>query len=830
MKAFPTELPIDGVLDDLHVALGRSSSSVLVAAPGAGKTTRVPLSLLEAPWILGKNILMLEPRRLATRRSADYMARLLGEQCGETVGYRIRSESRVGRKTRIEVVTEGILTRMIQENPELPDIGLLIFDEYHERSIHADLGLALAIDVQQNLRDDLRILLMSATMDGAAVSSLLGNAPVLQSKGRAFPVETRYLRLPLGGNYEKKIPDIVAETLREEEGDILIFLPGRREIRNTENLILERLRGKDVLIVPLYGDLPSSEQDRALMPDGEGRRKIILSTSIAETSVTIDGVRIVIDSGVMRSSRFDPRRGMSGLVTLPVSKATADQRRGRAGRQQTGICYRLWTEQEHEGFADYPQPEILSTDLTSFAMELAQWGVTSTSSLAFLDHPPERHLEHARDLLLSLNAIRTNGQLTVHGKALAALPVHPRLAHMIIVAKGSGQGGAACDLAALLEEREISSSFDKEIDIAYRWHEFRKHSHKETRALQQAERLKRIIGSSDAWDDDPPLGWLLSLAFPERIGRKRDSARPTYQTVGGLTVRLPEASLLQREEYLVFPEVDGTVGEVRAFIAASITKEEILQSYGSSVVEEKKVAWDPKTESVRATRIARIGSVQISEHPVTLSDDEIVDAVCDGIRLLGLNCLPWDKECESFRSRSEWLRAQKLTATSWPVLNDDWLMANLGKWLASYLNGIRKKSQFATIPLMKSLKALFTYQQLRDLDRLAPVAITVPSGSSVHINYSPDGAPVLAVKLQEMFGLTESPRLADGRAGVVIHLLSPARRPLAVTQDLHSFWTNTYPEIRKQLRAEYPKHPWPEDPLKAIPTKKTVRALKKERG
>ncbi|MCX6138517.1 MAG: ATP-dependent helicase HrpB [Ignavibacteriales bacterium] len=451
MKKFGSKLPIDELLDSLNTSLGYFPACVIVAAPGAGKTTRVPIALLEAPWRSGKKIIMLEPRRLATRRSAEFMARSLGEQCGETVGYRIRSESRVTSRTKIEVVTEGILTRMIQDNPELPDVAAVIFDEFHERSIHADLGLALAIDVQRNLRNDIRIVVMSATMDAASVSSLLGTAPVLQSEGRVFPVETKYLRYPPGGQLEQRLGDIIAEAATQEEGDILVFLPGRREIRRLENHLYERMRSSDVIAVPLHGDLSSEEQDRALTPDERGRKKIILSTSIAETSVTIDGVRIVVDSGLSRSSRFDSRRGMSGLVTIPVSRATADQRRGRAGRQQPGVCYRLWTEQDHDTLPAYSQPEISSTDLAPFAMELASWGVTDTSSLAFMDPPPERHLRHAQELLRSLEALNDSGRLTPHGKEMARLQVHPRLAHMIIAATAVGDGGIACELAALLE-------------------------------------------------------------------------------------------------------------------------------------------------------------------------------------------------------------------------------------------------------------------------------------------------------------------------------------------------------------------------------------------
>jgi ATP-dependent helicase HrpB len=827
MMKFLTQLPIDSLLDTVSTSLVDAPSCLLVAAPGAGKTTRIPLALLAASWRAGKKILMLEPRRLAARRAAEYMARLLGERCGDTVGYRIRTESRVSSKTQIEVVTEGILTRMIQDNPELAETALIIFDEFHERSIHADLGLALAIDVQRHLRNDLRILVMSATMDGAAVASLLHNAPVLRSEGRIFPVDTRYLRFSVQGQIEQRIADVIQESLRQDEGDILLFLPGRREIRRLENILFERLKQNDVLIVPLYGDLPSSEQDVALLPDNRGRRKIILSTSVAETSITIDGVRIVIDSGLSRASRFDPRRGMSGLVTLPVSKATADQRRGRAGRQQPGICYRLWTEQEQEALTNFPQPEIVSSDLAPFALELASWGVADASSLSFLDPPPLPHLQQAQSLLRSLGAITAAGRLTPHGKAMAALPIHPRLAHMIISANSIGLGSMACELAALLEERENTSG-GTSLDLSATWHQYHKKPDDNARTARQVRRFKQITNCSSTNYDESAVGLLLSLAYPERIARKKESGRASYITVQGTTVRLPDSSLLGREEYLVFADVDGIAAEAKAFLAAPITKEEILRMHADAIIHEELVGWDAKSESVRASRITRIGAITFSEQQIQPDEDAVLNALCDGIRILGINCLPWDTECSSLRNRSEWLRNGNFTGEDWPNLSEAWLLNHLEEWLVPYLGGIRKRTQFAMIPLAKALKALYSYQQLRELDRLAPKALGVPSGSSVNIDYASGPLPVLAVKLQEMFGLVESPRLADGRSGVLIHLLSPARRPLAVTQDLKSFWITIYPEIRKQMRADYPKHPWPEDPLTAKPTKKTNRALRKE--
>ena len=826
MVKFTTQLPIDSLLDAVSTTLAESSSCVLVAAPGAGKTTRVPLALLDAPWRAGKKILMLEPRRIAARRAAEYVARLLGERCGDTVGYRIRNESRVSSMTQIEVVTEGILTRMIQDNPELPETALIIFDEFHERSIHADLGLALTVDVQRHLRNDLRILVMSATMDGAAVSSLLHNAPVLNSEGRTYPVDTRYLRFSVQGQIEQRIADVVQESLRQDEGDILIFLPGRREIHRLENILFERLKLSDVLIVPLYGDLPPSEQDAALLPDGRGRRKIILSTSVAETSITIDGVRVVIDGGLSRASRFDPRRGMSGLVTLPVSKAIADQRRGRAGRQQPGICYRLWTEQEQTSHPDFPQPEIMSSDLAPFALELASWGVADASTLSFLDPPPLPHLQQAQSLLRSLGALTATGRLTPHGKAMAALPIHPRLAHMIISGNSIGLGSMACELAALLEERE-STSGGMNIDLSALWHQYRKNPDDNARTFRQAKRLRQITGCDSINEDESAIGLLLSLAYPERIARKKQSGRPTYITVHGTTVRLPDSSLLGREEYLVFADVDGIAAEAKAFLAAPITKEEILRMHADAITQEEIVGWDAKAESVRASRITRIGAITFTEQPIQPDDDALSKALCDGVRSLGIDSLPWDAECNSLRTRSEWLRNGNFVGDGWPNLSNAWLMEHLEEWLVPSLGGIRKKAQFAMIPLAKALKALYSYQQLRELDRLAPKTLEVPSGSIVHIDYASGTLPVLAVKLQEMFGLVDSPRLANGRSGVLIHLLSPARRPLAVTQDLKSFWTTVYPEIRKQMRAEYSKHPWPEDPLTAKPTKKTNRALRK---
>ena len=820
-------LPIESVLPALSAALSKSRSVILSAPPGAGKTTRVPIALLEADWLAGKKILMLEPRRLAARRAASYMSQQLGERVGQTVGYRIRGDAVVGKSTRIEVVTEGILTRMLHANPDLPGVGLVIFDEFHERSIHADLGLAFTLDVQKHLREDLRVLVMSATLDGVAIAQILQGAPIIESQGTLFSVETRYSRSTSDKPLEARIADVVTRALNTEEGDILVFLPGMREIRRAEEK-LQNQSLEDVVVHMLHGDLPAAVQEAALSPAPKEKRKVILSTSIAETSLTIDGVRIVVDSGLARSARFDPRRGMSGLVTIPVSHAVADQRRGRAGRQGSGVCYRLWTESEHAQLPAYPVPEIRTSDLAHLALDLALWGAPTGEGLSFLDPPPAVNLIQAQLVLRNLGAMKEDSKLTPHGRAIASLPIHPRLAHMIVLGKEMGFGATACRLAALLEEGDIGGGKgDRDIDLAshyellHRKRGFASGMHE--RILAQTRRLTELMKIEESEGENVPLGVLLALAYPERIARRRPDRAGLYQLSGGTTAALPSGSTLTRNEYLAIADVEAWAGNAKIHLAAPLAKKDLEKVFGDRITGQTKVEWSDSEKKVVSRRVRMLGAVIIDETPFEAEGGEVTRALIDGLRRNGLASLPWNKETESFRARVQWARRLVPLLQDLPDLSDDALASTLEKWLAPFLGGMWKLEHLQRLQLGEILRSQFSHHQLKELDRLAPSHLQVPSGSRIALNYTPNDNPALSVKLQELFGLTETPRVGGGAIPVTIHLLSPAARPLAVTQDLRSFWQNVYPDIRKQLRARYPKHPWPENPLAAVPTKKTIR-------
>lgn len=821
-------LPIDAVLPETLSALEDHANAVLSAEPGAGKTTRVPLALLRAPWLAGKKVIMLEPRRLAAQRAAGYMAAQIGEKPGETVGYRIRGDAALSKRTRIEVLTEGILTRFLQEDPALGGAGIVIFDEYHERSIHADLGLALTLDVQKHLRPELRILIMSATLDGLALSGLLGDAAIVKSEGRMYPVDTVYLSSIHEGRIEPLIVSTVLRALRESEGDILAFLPGQREIREAESLLLAKDLPPGVAVRTLFGDAPFEHQKAALTPSAKGTRKVILSTSIAETSLTIDGVRVVIDSGLARGPRFDPRRGMSGLVTSPVSRAVADQRRGRAGRQYPGRCYRLWTEAEHARLPDFPQPEILLADLASLALELARWGAPEGQGLCFLDPPPSAHLSQARELLAGLGALDSGGKLTTHGRAMAGLPVHPRLAHMLLKGKELGSGALACDVGALLDERDLlRGEADGDIDLASRVYVLRKgdsrHSYALERALEQARRLRDLIGVRSAHQGEERLGLLLALAYPERVAKRREGKADRYQLAGGSGALLPKGSPLSREKYLAVGEVDGIGSEVKVFSAAALTEADIREGFREQLRTGEEVYWDSRQEAVVARTVTRFGAIELS-HIQTTPGGEVAAALILGvIRQSGLGILPWTKEAISLRDRGEWLMRAGLAVSDWPDLSEARLTSTMEEWLGPYLEGIVRRRELDRLDMTRIIRSLFSFQQLQLIEKLAPTHITVPSGSRIPLDYGQGTSPVLAVRLQEMFGLGETPAVGGGKVKVLLHLLSPARRPLAVTQDLRSFWKNSYPDVRKDMRGRYPKHHWPEDPLLARPTKRAKR-------
>lgn len=772
---------------------------------------------------------MLEPRRLAARRAAEFMSLELGARIGETVGYRMRGESKVSTSTRIEVLTEGVLTRMLQHDAGLPGVALIIFDEFHERSIHADLSLAFALDVQQHLRPDLRVLIMSATLDDVRLSTILGDAPVVASQGRLFPIETRHAKFTSDKSVPARMAETILRALENHEGDVLAFLPGWREIQRTDEILHERRPPNDVVVRMLHGEASPASQNQALSPEPGGRRKIILATNIAETSLTIEGIRIVVDSGLVRTARFDQRRGMTELVTIPISRASAEQRKGRAGRQAPGVCYRLWTEAEHAQLTEYTLPEIKSADLVPLALELAQWGSPNGQNLHFIDPPSPANLGHAQGLLQNLGAVDAAGTITATGRAMAELPVHPRLAHMILRGKDLKLGSMACTLAAILEERDLFAGHkDADVDIRDRWREMRTiKTNSQNRILEQANRLRKILALRDTPEDDSKLGLLLAFAYPERIARQKAKATSRYVMVSGKQAILPPSSKMSRHEFLVIADADVRGTDVRVFLCASILKEALVEHFSGLIRSEDEVRWDPAEECVIARTATKLGAIVLSEQPLANEDTRIVSAMIDGIRSLGLHALTWEKDSISFRERNQWLFSSGLVNKPWPDLSDEVLTKSMDHWLTPFLTGIRQRSQLQKIDLVLALRFLFGRDQLRDLDRLAPSHLRLPSGTLAAVDYGPGHQPVLAVRLQELFGQIDTPRIGKGDKAVLIHLLSPAKRPLAVTQDLASFWRNTYPGIRRQLQSQYPKHVWPEDPLTAKPTSKTKKQLQR---
>jgi ATP-dependent helicase HrpB len=796
-------LPVDESLPRLKAVLAERTAAVLVAPPGAGKTTRVPLALLDAPWLKGRKIVMQEPRRLAARAAARRMAATLGEQVGETVGYRVRLDSKIGPRTRIEVVTDGLFLRLLQDDPSLENVGCVIFDELHERGLESDLAFALVRESQGALREDLRVIAMSATLDPGPVSQRLGGAPMVESAGRMFPVETRYLDREAMGRIEDTVASAVRNALAAEGGSALVFLPGVGEIRRVE----ERLAGlaANIDVVPLYGDLSPADQDRAISPSPPGRRKVVLATSIAETSLTIEGVRLVIDSGLMRVPRFSPRSGMTRLETVRVSQASADQRRGRAGRLEPGICYRLWTEESQRGLLPFTPPEILDADLAPLALELAAWGVADAATLPWLTPPPVASLLTARELLLDLGAIDQAGGITPHGRAMVRLGQHPRLAHLVIKGRELGQGRVAALLTAILGERDFLRLPPGQRDVDLR---HRVDIALTGKAPRQIAETARRIAPREAKNETPDLamtGSLLALAYPDRIGRRRAGTAGRYLLSGGRGAVLPEGDAMANEEFLVVADLDGSAQDSRIFLAAPITAREIEDLYADRIVQEEIVEW---RDSVVARRRRRLGALVLEDKPLNKPDPEKVKAaMLTGLRQRGL---PWTDELRAWRQRIAFLRQLD---QSWPDLSDAALAASLDDWLAPFVDGAARRIDFA-----EALKALVPWEQQRQLDKLAPTHIEVPSGSRIPVDYGNPAEPTLSVRLQEMFGLTDTPRIAGGKVPVTIHLLSPARRPVQVTRDLASFWKTAYRDVKAELKGRYPKHYWPDDPLIAVPT------------
>lgn len=812
------QLPVDEALPRLRAALEERNAAVLVAPPGAGKTTRVPLALLDAAWLGGRKIVMQEPRRLAARAAARRMAATLGEPVGETVGYRVRFDNKVGPRTRIEVVTDGLFLRLLQEDPSLESVGCVIFDELHERGLETDLSFALVREAQTALREDLRVVAMSATLDPGPVSARLGGATVVESAGRMFAVNTRYLDREPAGRIEDTVAAAVRRALAEETGSALVFLPGVGEIRRVE----ERLQGvaANVDVAPLYGDLSPADQDRAIAPSPPGRRKVVLATSIAETSLTIEGVRIVIDSGQMRVPKFSPRSGMTRLETVRVSQASADQRRGRAGRLEPGICYRLWPEESQRGLLPFTPPEILDADLAPLALELAAWGTSDAASLPWLTPPPAASLATARGLLADLGAIDSNGAITPHGRAMVRLGQHPRIAHLVLKGRELGQGKGAALIAAILGERDFlrlppgqrDADLRHRVDIALGGRR-----DGTLRLIQEAARRLMPRHGGDKGPDIAMTGALLALAYPDRIGRRRPGTAGRYLLSGGRGAVLPEGDPLANEEFLVVADLDGSAQESRIFLAAPITAADIEDLYADRILDEQLVHWSARDGAVQARQRRRLGALALEDKPLARPDaDRMLAAMLDGVRQLGLGALPWSDELRRWRERIGFLRRH--VGEDWPDLSDEALLSSLADWLAPYLDGASRKDHLARIDLGAALKALVPWEKQREVDRLVPTHVEVPSGSRVAIDYGNPDEPTLSVRLQEMFGLTETPRIAGGKVPLTLHLLSPARRPVQVTRDLASFWTNGYKAVKSELKGRYPRHYWPDDPLIAEPT------------
>jgi ATP-dependent helicase HrpB len=858
-------LPVDAVVPEVLAALADRGCAVLRAPPGTGKTTRVPLALLDAPWLEGRRILVLEPRRVAARAAARRLASNLGEELGHRVGYRIRQERVGGRSTRIEVVTEGVLTRLLQADPALEDVGAVIFDEFHERSITADLGLALSLDARDGLRPDLRILVMSATLDVGAVAALLGDAPVISASTVAHPVAIVWVGRP-SGRIDAAVARSVARALAEHAGDVLAFLPGAGEIHAVARMLhqdsAEALAAGSVDVIPLYGALPGPEQDAALRPAGPGRRKVVLATSIAETSLTIDGVRVVVDSGLMRVPRWDPSSGMTRLVTLPVSQAAAEQRLGRAARQGPGTGYRLWSATDHSGLPRATPPEILVADLAPLALDLAEWGVADPAQLRWIDPPPAGPLAAARSLLADLGALDHSHRITPHGREMARLGTHPRLGHLLLRARDvdrSGHAGAvlACEVAAILTEGDprrgsggggsreaagpggggarggggaggVGGGGPRDADLAGRVESARRS--RNPQLLDATRRSLRLLGlpaaalerarrSGAVAPED--VGRLLALAYPDRVGRARPGRPGHWLLRSGRGAWVPDTDPMAASPWIVAADLDGDRRDARIWLGAPMHADDVEELFGPDIVTVERSGWDARVGDVTASRERHLGAIMVHSTPMPVpADGRSVPALLEGIRTLGLGILPWTPELQRLRARVAFVGG--IEGDDWPDLGDDALLEDLEEWLTPWLAGRTRRADLARLPLGDALWARIGWARRGALDGRAPTHVTVPTGERRRVEYPPDGTPSLAVRLQELFGLRATPTVGDGRVPVQLHLLSPAGRPVQVTSDLASFWATTYPEIRGELRARYPRHAWPEDPLTAAPTSRAA--------
>lgn len=820
------DYPVLDILSELRQKLEQRQIVILQAPPGAGKSTVLPLHLLDEPWLGGKKIIMLEPRRLAARSVAMRMADLRGENAGETIGYRVRFESRVSDKTRIEVVTEGILTRMIQQDNALENTGLVIFDEFHERSLQSDLALALTLQVQQVLRNDMRLLIMSATLDGEKLSSIL-NAPIVTSLGRQHPVKVQYLGNDDATPIHQRVTRSIQKALHEQLGDILVFLPGAGEIQRTASL-LEELN-ISARVHPLYGDLPFKKQQEAITPDSRGVRKVVLATSIAETSLTIEGITVVIDCGLSRVPRFDLRSGLTRLETVRVTKDAADQRAGRAGRLGPGVCYRLWSEGLHNTLVAHRSPEILEADLASFMLELTQWGVKDVKELMWVTPPPPGAVQQALELLRQLDALDDNG-ITTRGKRMSSLPTHPRIGHMLLEGEDDKTKALAADVAALLEERDplprdSGADLSLRVEVLRKWRSGER-VNAERNVLERIERLatswRKLLKVSVSNDhvSDKQVGELVMAAYPERIARQWEKHSQRYKLFNGRVAKLPPHDPLAREPWLAIAQMDAGSGEGKIFQAAPLDENDLLKH----AAEKQNVYWDDERGMVAAKVEKKVGPLVLSSKPAPLTDDEArMKVLCSMIRQQGLKVLDWKEKLPEWQHRVMSLRVWR-PEDRWPDVSDENLLATLETWLVPFLTGISKRLELQRLDPEQVISTILPWEQHQKLDYLAPTRLEVPSGSNIRVNYFPDGrAPVMEVRLQEVFGWLETPTVNEGRIKIIMHLLSPGFKPVQVTQDLRSFWTNTYAEVRKELRTRYPRHSWPDDPF----TAKAVRGAKR---
>jgi ATP-dependent helicase HrpB len=836
-------LPIDDVLPQLRAALGSHRSVVLQAPPGAGKSTVVPLALLDEAWARGKRLIMLEPRRLAARAVAQRMAGTLRESVGQTVGYRMRLDTQVSKSTRIEVVTEGVLTRMLQSDPSLEGVAAVIFDEFHERSLQADLGLALSLDARDNLSPDLKLLMMSATLDGERVAALLGDAPIVSAQGRMFPVETRFVgknapllpdaTAPRGTQEspERVVAQIVLAALDEEPGDVLVFLPGAREIRRVQTLLGERLPGRSdaIVLLPLFGDLSASEQDAALAPAASGTRKVVLATNIAETSLTIPGVRIVVDSGLVRRSVFDPSTGMSRLETQRVSRASADQRQGRAGRVEAGVCYRAWSEGAQRSLAPFSPPEITDADLTPLALDLANWGVRDAADLRWLDAPPGAMLASARDLLAHLGALDQQGRITPHGREMATLGVHPRLAHMLLRARDLGALPMAADFAALLSERDLlRGAGSRDTDVRSRLDLFRSDRAPpgvDWGAFQRAKKTsrdlyRRLSSRREDKASGADAGVLLAFAYPDRIGRRRTGGEARYTLANGRGAHFADTQSLGRQDLIVAVDLDDRERDARILLAAPLARADLETHFADQLVRAESVEWSSRDQAVIARRVVRLGAAVLEEQPLHQIPAEAARAaMLVGARELGITAFNWTRDARDLQARMEFVRKHAPDPSAWPAVDDASLAASFDEWLAPWLDGVTRKDHLSRISLTEALRARLPWDQQRKLDELAPTHLQVPTGSNIRIDYLDESAPVVAVRLQEVFGLEKTPLIGGNRVPITFKLLSPAQRPVQVTRDLAGFWRGSYADVRRDMRGRYPRHYWPENPLEAEPVR-----------